>query len=397
MQPNTTASSSTGHHCDQRHPAQRRPRDRHEHRGGDDLPDRDHAGRAHRAEGVRAERGPDLVAERAAQHDRRRRAGGTGRCSTTGAALHSSEYQHAAAHEGNVRRAPGDTVGAWIRRCGSCAPCSPSSTPGPSPGPPTSSGVSQASVSRTVAALERALGARVLHRTTREVSLTAVGARVVGHARRVLEEVAAIRRAAEQARGELRIGYAWSALGRHTTAVQRRWSDAHPGSTLLVRPVEHPDRRADRGRRRRRASCAGRSATPACGRRCSASSGATPPSPPTTRWPAGAASAWTTSPGAPSPSTPSPGRRPRSCGPRPGRRPARGPVRGIEDWLTVIAAGQAVGMSSEATAAQHRRPGVVYRPVRDAPPVPVWLAWWADSPPPDLDALLQLLRAALSP
>ena len=34
---------------------------------------------------------------------------------------------------------------------------------------------------------------------------------------------------------------------------------------------------------------------------------------------------------------------------------------------------------------------MVYRPVRDAPPVPVWLAWWADSPPPDLDALLQLV------
>ncbi|HEY0126643.1 MAG TPA: LysR family transcriptional regulator, partial [Blastococcus sp.] len=94
-------------------------------------------------------------------------------------------------------------------------------------------GVSQASVSRTIAALERTLGARVLHRTTREVSLTAVGARVVGHARRVLEEVAAVRRAAEQGRGELRIGYAWSALGRHTTAVQRRWSEAHPGSTLV--------------------------------------------------------------------------------------------------------------------------------------------------------------------
>jgi hypothetical protein len=50
-----------------------------------------------------------------------------------------------------------------------------------------------------------------------------------------------------------------------------------------------------------------------------------------------------------------------------------------------------MGISSEATAAQHRRPGVVYRTVRDAPPVPVRLAWWADSPPPDLDALLHLV------
>jgi hypothetical protein len=66
-------------------------------------------------------------------------------------------------------------------------------------------------------------------------------------------------------------------------------------------------------------------------------------------------------------------------------------VHGIEDWLTVIAAGQAVGISAEATAAQHPRPGVVYRPVRDAPPLPVWLAWWADSPPPNLDAFVHLL------
>ena len=89
-------------------------------------------------------------------------------------------------------------------------------------------GVSQASVSRTVGALERALGARVLQRTTREVSLTPVGARVVGHARRVLEEVAAIERAADQTRGDVRIGYTWAALGRHTTVVQRRWSSSSP-------------------------------------------------------------------------------------------------------------------------------------------------------------------------
>ena len=68
-------------------------------------------------------------------------------------------------------------------------------------------------------------------------------------------------------------------------------------------------------------------------------------------------------------------------------------VRGVEDWLTVIAAGQAVGISPEATTAQHRRPGVVYRLVRDAPPVPVRLAWWADSPPPGLDVLLQIVSA----
>jgi DNA-binding transcriptional LysR family regulator len=251
-------------------------------------------------------------------------------------------------------------------------------------------GTSQASVSRTVAALERALGARVLHRTTREVSLTPVGARVVGHARRVLEEVAAIQRAADQARGDLRVGYAWSALGRHTTAVQRLWSRAHPGSALvfvhsntptagltegladvgvLRRPAEDVRlRTALIGVERRFAAVA---TDDPLARRRSLSlndfAGRTVAVDPLTGTTSG--ELWSPS-AAPA---------------------ATRTVHGIEDWLTVIAAGQAVGISAEATAAQHPRPGVVYRPVRDAPPLPVWLAWWADSPPPNLDAFVHLL------
>ena len=250
-------------------------------------------------------------------------------------------------------------------------------------------GVTQASVSRTVAALERTLGARVLQRTTRETSLTPVGAQVVGHARRVLEEVAAIRRAAELRRGDVRIGYAWSGLGRHTTAVQRRWAESHPGSSLLFvqsvtatagltdglvdvsvlrRPVDDPRvRTALLGTERRLAAVA---ADDVLAARRSLSlndfSGRTVAVDTLT----GTTSEELWASGGP-------------VGTR--------AVRGVEDWLTVVAAGQAVGISSEATAAQHRRPGVVYRPVRDAPPVAVWLAWWDDSPPPHLDALRQLI------
>jgi DNA-binding transcriptional LysR family regulator len=252
-------------------------------------------------------------------------------------------------------------------------------------------GVSQASVSRTVAALERALGARVLQRTTRAVSLTDVGAQVTRHARRVVEEVAAIRRAAEQGRGDLRIGYAWSALGRHTTAVQRRWSEVHPGSALqfvqsrtatagltdgavdvsvLRRPVSDARvRTAPIGVERRYAAVA--ADDPLARRRTVGLDDF-----------AGRVVAVDSLTGTTSEDLWSP------AGAPVGTRT----VRGIEDWLTVIAAGQAIGMSSEATAAQHRRPGVVYRPVRDAPPVQVELAWWADSPPPDLDPLVRLLR-----
>jgi len=67
---------------------------------------------------------------------------------------------------------------------------------------------------------------------------------------------------------------------------------------------------------------------------------------------------------------------------------------GLDEWLTLIAAGQAVGITSEATANQNPRPGVAYRTVRDAPPISVWLVWWKDDRPPHLDELIDLTRRA---
>jgi DNA-binding transcriptional LysR family regulator len=248
----------------------------------------------------------------------------------------------------------------------------------------------QPSVSRTVAALERAIGAPVLRRTTRAVELTPVGVQVAGHARRVLEEIAAMRRAADEARGDLLIGYAWAALGRHTTTVQRRWTAARPGSALvfvqsntptaglgegvdagvLRRPVTDDRlRTAVLGVERRYAAMA--ADDPLARRRSLRLSDF-----------AGRLVAVDDLTGTTTDQLWSP----------PGRPGGTRSVRGVDEWLTVVAAGQALGLTAEGTAAQHRRPGVVYRLVRDAPPVPVLLAWWADSPPPGLDALVQLVR-----
>lgn len=250
--------------------------------------------------------------------------------------------------------------------------------------------ISQASVSRAVASLERAVGAPLLQRTTRELSLTTAGARIIGHARRALEEAAAITRVAAETPSEIRVGYAWAALGRHTTVVQQRWAAAHPGSELRfvqsntptaglaegvaeVAVVRRPltDERFTTvlvGVEPRFAAVA--SADPLARRRSltlddfigrtiavDPLSGTTTPD----LWAPEAAPAVTRA------------------------------VAGIEDWLTLIAAGQAVGLSSEATARQHLRPGVVYRPVRDAQPIAVWLAWWRDSPPRGATSLVQLV------
>nr|BFE67848.1 hypothetical protein GCM10020092_011490 [Actinoplanes digitatis] len=101
-------------------------------------------------------------------------------------------------------------------------------------------GVSQATVSRSVAALERAFGARLVQRTTRHVALTATGTRIVAQARRIVEEVAHLQRIVDAARTEVLLGYAWAALGRHTRRLQKIWAAAHPGVPLVFVQANDP-------------------------------------------------------------------------------------------------------------------------------------------------------------
>ncbi len=252
-------------------------------------------------------------------------------------------------------------------------------------------GVSQAAVSRTLASLERALGVRLLRRTSREVALTAAGLRVVAHARRVLAEVEGLVREVASGRASLRIGYAWSALGRHTLAFQRDWAKTRPETELeLVRAnsataglaegmcelgiVRRPldERRFESvivGLERR--LCALASDDPLARRRSvrladltgrtllvDSRTGTTT----TELWP-------------------------------PDARPAARETHDIDDWLTAISTGRCVGMTAEATAHQYPRPGVVYRPVRDAEPIAVRLAWWRDDPHPAAPGVRELLVA----
>ncbi|HEY1000627.1 MAG TPA: LysR family transcriptional regulator, partial [Streptosporangiaceae bacterium] len=67
-------------------------------------------------------------------------------------------------------------------------------------------GISQAAASRTLASLESALGVRLLRRTTREVTLTAAGSRVLAHARRALAAADDVVREAAAGPARLRIG-----------------------------------------------------------------------------------------------------------------------------------------------------------------------------------------------
>jgi DNA-binding transcriptional LysR family regulator len=63
----------------------------------------------------------------------------------------------------------------------------------------------------------------------------------------------------------------------------------------------------------------------------------------------------------------------------------------VDDWLAAIAAGRCVGLTPHATVTQYRRDGIVYRPVRDAPPVDVYLIWARLDPHPATQAAVSLL------
>ncbi len=251
-------------------------------------------------------------------------------------------------------------------------------------------GLSQASVSRAVAALESVLGARLLQRSTRHVALTVTGAHVIEHARRVLDEAAAIQRVVDHTSQELRVGYAWSALGRHTTKVQQRWAAEHPDAPLSFVHAYHPtaglsDGTADIGVVRR----------PLDDRRFAIALvgveprfATLPTSHPLARRRSisladfrGATIAVDALTGTTTEDLWSGDARP--AGTR--------PIHGVDEFLIQVAAGQSIGITSEGTARQYPRPGIRYLPVRDAPPVPVWLAWWKDDPPARCQEFVRLV------
>jgi len=249
-------------------------------------------------------------------------------------------------------------------------------------------GISQAAVSRTLQSLERVLGIRLLHRTSRTITPTTAGVQVLARARQLLAEADNLVREATTGHTRLRIGHAWSALGRHTPEFQRRWAARYPEIELqLVRansatgglaeglcdlavvrtpPDERRFASAVVGQERR--YCALADDDPWVRRRSirleevgqrtvvlDRRTGSTS----TGLWP-------------------------------PGTEPAVEHTQDIDDWLAVIATGRCVGITPESTVTQYRRQGIVFRPLRDADPVAVWCIWRRQDPHPATHAAVAL-------
>src|SRR5699024_3582055 len=241
--------------------------------------------------------------------------------------------------------------------------------------------VSQASVSRTVAALERALGDHVLRRVPRGCEPTAFGLQLLPHARRVLAEAGRFSEFVRSRHGLVRLGYAWSALGRHTAPLQRRWAREHPevglelvrfnsptsglaegrcDVAIVRRPVD--DRRYGSfvvGLERRLVAFASDDVLWSRRRQVTMAeiAGRTVVIDPRTGttgsdlW-QGAATL-----------------------------PTFVESTDVDSWLDAIAAGRGVGTTAQATADHHPRPGVTYRPIKDGPRIAVRLVWLRDARP----------------
>ncbi|WP_084820838.1 MULTISPECIES: LysR family transcriptional regulator [unclassified Leucobacter] len=252
--------------------------------------------------------------------------------------------------------------------------------------------VSQAAVSRTIAGLERGLGAQLLRRLPSGCTPTPAGWELLPAARRVLAEADRFTEFAGSRREVLRVGYAWAALGVHTARLLRDWPVEELGAELEFERVEIADRSLIEGRcdiaimRRRPADPGLESAEIGRERRMVAF--------------AEDDAEW--------------GRRRQLTLDEISRRTVIVDVRSgttdaglwaggavpaflesssVDQWLDLIAAGRGVGITAEATSHHHRRDGVRYRGISDVETVPVLLVWRRGERDPAVDALVGRARA----
>ncbi|MFD7630197.1 LysR family transcriptional regulator [Streptomyces sp. NPDC059851] len=261
--------------------------------------------------------------------------------------------------------------------------------------------LSQPAVSRTLDQLEQRLGTRLVERTTRRLSLTPAGRRLCEHAHRILTQLddALAEAAAGPEPRPLRIGFAWAALGEHTVALLRDWRRDHPDTPVQVHRLPDPVaalRRGDIDAAFVRALPEGDGAAgltalalysePRVAALCEddplADRQRVSLSELVDRTVVLCATAATTS---------------TALWPQ-GRRPgATLEVANVDEWLTAIATGEAVGVTAEATRHSHPYPGVRYLPITGIGPVTVHFLAPTVPVHPATAAFRRHARRALSP
>ncbi|MEL3947477.1 LysR family transcriptional regulator [Streptomyces sp. LNU-CPARS28] len=254
----------------------------------------------------------------------------------------------------------------------------------------------QPALSRTLRQLETHLGVRLVDRSTHHLELTAAGRAFRDRAAAALAAVDTAFDPRSLAALPLRLGHPWAALGDLTLPLLRRWDEEHPGVPLELRRVDDrtaglaqgkvdvallrgelrsPDLVTELLLREERVAVVPADSDLA-GRDKLALADLTP-------WPI----ALNTVAGTTTLDLWPAAARPRTVI----------EVTNTDEWLTAIAAGRAVGISTSATPRMHTHPAIAYRPLTDAPPVSLVLAWHRGAPAhpaiPDLIRLAHELVA----
>ncbi|WFB06099.1 LysR family transcriptional regulator [Streptomyces sp. LX-29] len=254
----------------------------------------------------------------------------------------------------------------------------------------------QPALSRTLRQLESHLGVRLVDRSTHHLELTEAGRTFRDKAAAALAAVDAALDPRSLTAPPLRLGHPWAALGGHTIPLLRRWDEEHPNVPLELRRID--DRAAgltqgkvDVALLRGEVTAPGLVTEPLLEEERVAvvpagselADRATLTLADLAAWPIALNTvAGTTT---------------LDLWPTAARPTTTLEVTNTDEWLTAIAVGRAVGISTSATPRLHTHPSIAYRPLTDAPPVPVLLAWQRGTPAhPAIPALVRLAREVVA-
>jgi DNA-binding transcriptional LysR family regulator len=255
--------------------------------------------------------------------------------------------------------------------------------------------LSQPALSRTLHQLEQHLGVRLADRSTHHLELTAAGHAFRSRAANAVTAVDAVLDPARLDTGPLRLGHAWSALGDHTTALLRRWRETYPEIPLELLRIDERTAGLTRG-----AVDVALLRGPVTDKALRTEHLLTEPRvaavPSDSALAAQPALTLADLAAFPIAMNPVSGATTLGLWPVTNRPTETVTTTNTDDWLAVIAAGGAVGVSSAATAAMHLHPGVSYRPLTDAPDIPVLLAWTTPPTHPAIPDLVAIAREILN-
>ncbi|MGB8940655.1 MAG: LysR family transcriptional regulator [Streptomyces sp.] len=255
--------------------------------------------------------------------------------------------------------------------------------------------LSQPALSRTLRQLEDHLGARLVDRSTHHLELTAQGHTFRDKAAAALAAVETALDPRGLRRWPLRLGHTWAALGDHTVPLLRRWDETYPGTPLELLRID--DRTAGLTQGKVDVALL-RGPVTAAGLRTELLISeervvVMPADSPLAALPRVTLADLAAHPIALNTVS---GTTTMDLWPAAARPVATIEVTNTDEWLIAIAAGRAVGVSTTATPSQHTHPSLVFRPLPDAPPVPVTLAWRAGPGHPAVPDLVALAHQVLA-